>query len=144
MNLDLLSVLTDTKVDDLSKVIHQGYIGDSTHNAGCWINTQAVNSICEGVVLAVERDPKNATWVVTVEVNSQRWVRYCGLSAAKVLSGAKVERGTPIGYAYKNKMKFEYCTSSRTKFPVRILSKQLYKRDPSPILFGQEIISEVT
>ena len=143
MNNKIFSMLVGRKLSDNESVIEQGYGGSSQATAGCFIKTQGVYSICNGTVLAVERDPNNSTWCVTVWVNSQQWVRYCYLSSVKVLVGATVSENTPIGYEYKNLMKFEYCTSTKSKFPVRVATQQLYKHDPTPVLSGQITLSEV-
>ena len=131
-----LSTLTGTNVENPRSVIDQGFVGNSQSTAGCFIKTQAVYSICNGVVLAVEQDPKDSTWGVTVEADSKHWVRYCCLSAAKVLVGGKISVYDSIGYANKGIMRLEYCTSEKSQFPVRVLNKQLYKCDPTPIIFG--------
>lgn len=143
MNTSILSVLIGTEVKNPTDVIHKGFTGNNSENAGCWIKAQNVNSICSGVVLAVEKDINSPTWCVTVEVDSQQWVRYCYLSGVKILVGATLSKGTSIGYAYKNLIRFEYCTSSKSQFPVRTTTKQLYKQDPTPVLFGQIKLSEV-
>ena len=131
---EFLSILVGKEVD--SSVIEQGFVGNNPYTAGCHIKAQAVCSISTGVVIAVDRDPKDSTWCVTVEVDSKRWVRYCYLSGARVIVGAKISVYDPVGYPYKNKMRLEYCTAEKTQFPVRILNKQLYKTDPTPIIFG--------
>lgn len=137
----ILSILTGKQTDE--SVIDQGFIGNNQQTAGCFIKTDLVYSICVGTVLAVERDVKTATWCVTVEIDSQHWIRYCGLSSAKVAAGDRIEISTMIGYAYKHLMKLEYCTSEQSQFPVRILSRQLYKQDPTIILFSLELLTEV-
>lgn len=144
INTSILSILTNTKVDSPRSVIKQGYGGSDDSNAGCWILTSSVHSICNGTVLSVDRSPSTSAWCVTIEVDANRWVRYCGLGATNVIVGHKINKSDFIGYAYKGLMRFEYCTSKKTKFPVRLLSKQLYKTDPSQVLFGQETLSEVT
>ncbi len=138
----VLSILTGLKVEDTRSVIEQGFLDKNQSTAGCYIKTQSVHSISRGVVLAIEKDPKNLTWTVTVEVNSHKWVRYCCLSAVKVLTGIKINVNDSIGYADRGLMRLEYCTNKKTKFPVRITSRQLYKCDPTPIIFGQEILTE--
>lgn len=144
MNTEILSLLTNTQVSDPREVIDQGFMGSNTQSAGCWIKTQDVRSICSGTVISIDRTDTNDTWCVTVEVDSNRWVRYCCLSAVKVIKGYSINPSDFIGYSYKGLMRFEYCTSKKTKFPVRLVSKQLYKTDPSQVLFGQEILSKVT
>ena len=144
MNTAILSLLTNKKVKQPRDVIDQGYVGLDTETAGCWIKTSDVNSISSGVVLSVERSVKINAWCVTVEVDSKHWIRYCGLGVAKVSTGDTISKGQLIGFARNNLLRFEYCTSIVTKFPVRLLSKQLYKTDPTHILFGQETLSEVT
>ena len=142
MNNKVFSILTGRELSDKESVIVQGYSGKNQDTAGCFINTQGVYSICNGVVLAVDRESKNDTWCVTIWVNSQQWVRYCSLSSASVLVGANISVNDRIGYAYKNLMKFEYCTADKSKFPVRVSTNQLYKHDPTPILSGQIPLTE--
>ena len=144
MNTKTLSILTGIENVEVKDVLSRGYSGSTSFNAGCWINTQDVNSICEGTVIDIGRDPKNSTWSVTIEVTSQRWVRYCSLSAVKVILGAPVYVGTSIGYSYKKLMRFEYCNPDKGPFPVRVSMKQLYKHDPTPILLGQLDLTEVS
>lgn len=143
MNIDTLSVLTGTQIKDPKNIINQAFTGKDASSAGCWINTTEVHSICKGVVISVERDLNNM-WCVTVEVDSKHWVRYCCLSAVRAITGSKIEPKDFIGYSHRGLMRFEYCTAVRSKFPVRIAMRQLYKADPAPILFGQENLSEVT
>lgn len=143
MNTQTLSILTGQEYIELKNVLNQGYSGSSSFNAGCWIKTHEVNSICEGTVIDIGQDPKTARWSVTVEVTSQRWVRYCCLSSVKVKLGYPVSSGTQIGYSYKGLMRFEYCNSDINPFPVRVSMRQLYKHDPTPILIGQLNLDEV-
>ena len=49
----VLSILTGEQVD--SSVIDRGYCGNSQQYAGCFIKTDKVYSICNGVVLAAEK-----------------------------------------------------------------------------------------
>jgi len=144
MNTKALSILTGQQHIEVRDVLNKGYSGGDSFNAGCWLNTQDVNSITEGTVIDIGQDPRNATWSVTVEVTSQRWVRYCSLSAVKVELGAPVHIGTFIGYGYKKLMRFEYCNPDKGPFPVRVSMRELYKHDPTPILLGQLDLSEVT
>lgn len=130
----LLSTLAGQKVDE--SIIEQGFIGSSQQNAGCFIRIQDLYSISDGVVLAVERDSRTGYWTVTVEVDSQHWVRYCCLAATSVNAGDDVKISDNIGYSYKNLMRLEYCTSEASDFPVRVINRQLYKQDPTPIIFG--------
>lgn len=136
---EVLSMLTGTKVEDSSSIIDQGF---NSYNGGCTIKTFEVHSICNGTVLAVARDPHYNRWCITVEVNSQKWVRYCNLSAFKVTVGQSINENDLLGYGYKNMMRFEYCTPTESQFPVRTLDLQLYKQDPTPILFGMENLAE--
>lgn len=131
----VLSILTGKQVD--SSVIDRGYCGNYQEYAGCYIKSDKVYSICNGVVLASEKDPKNDTYSVTVEVDSQCWVRYCYLSQVNVSAGAYLKLEDLVGYSTKNLTRLEYCTANESQFPVRILSKQLYKHDPTPIIFGK-------
>ena len=140
---EVLSVLTGVEVNDPSAVIEQAWAGADINTTGYIIKSQVVNSICDGTVIAVERDPKDNTWSVTIEINSQKWIRYCNLSATLMITGRDVTRFTIIGYANSGLMRLEYCTSAKSAFPVRIGKRQLYKQDPAPIIFGQETLSEV-
>ena len=141
--IEVLTILTGINVDDPRSVIDRGFNGSSQETAGCLIKTFNVNSICKGVVLAIDKDPRTNTWCITVEVNSQHWIRYCLLASTKVSVGQNVFKGDFLGYGYRGTMQLEYCTANESQFPVRILSKQLYKHDPSPIIFGQEKLKEV-
>ena len=141
---DILSVLTGNQVNAPRDVIEQGFIGSSQHTAGCFIKTAEVHSICNGTVIAIDRDPHNNTWSITVEVTSQKWVRYCDMASYKVGIGQKVGVKDLLGYSYRGIMRFEYCNSVTSIFPVRLLNLQLYKHDPTPIIFGQEILTEVS
>lgn len=131
-----LSTLTGTTVDNPRSVIDQGFVGNSQYTAGCFIKTHKVYSISSGIVLSVSQDPKDSTWGVTIEVTSKQWIRYCCLGATSVLVGRKISTYDVIGYANRGVMRLEYCTSDKTQFPVRVLDKQLYKTDPTPIIFG--------
>lgn len=142
MNLNILSTLTGLTIKDPRSVIDRGFIGNSVTTANCLMKTFEVHSICNGTVLAVEQEPKTNHWCVTVGVNSQQWVRYCGLANSKVKVGQSISIDTFIGYGYKGLMRFEYCTPKTSQFPVRVLNQQFYKQDPSPILFGQEQLLE--
>ena len=141
--IEVLTTLTGIKVDNPRSVIDRGFLGNSQETAGCLIKTFEVHSISKGTVLAIDRDPKHGTWCITVEVNSQRWVRYCSMASTKVSVGQTIFKDDFLGYGYKGMMQLEYCTATESQFPVRILSKQLYKHDPSPIIFGQEKLEEV-
>lgn len=138
-----LSTLTGKAVTDPKSVIDRGWSCSRTNTTGCRIKTDKVHSICQGVVLSVLQDPKDSAWCVTVEVNSSIWVRYCRLSSVVVKEGQNITSGTLIGDAYKKLMRLEYCTSTESRFPVRVRNKQLYKHDPTPIIFSIKNLSEV-
>ena len=144
MNTDILSALTGLTVTNPRSVIDQGFVGNNINTAGCMIKTSTVYSICDGTILAVERDPSDSTWCVTVEFDSQLWVRYCRLSATGVFAGRTLFKGELVGYSAKQLMRFEYCTATKSQFPVRVATRQLYKHDPTPVLFGQIPLSGVT
>jgi len=131
---EVLSTLAGREVDE--SIIEQGFIGSSQQNAGCFIKVPTVHSISEGIVIADEKDPSDSTRIVTVEVDSQHWIRYCRLCASSKFVGAKTKPGDLIGFSDKGLMKLEYCTAEKSQFPVRIIRNQLYKQDPTPIIFG--------
>ena len=133
---DTLSLLAGKHVDNPRDVIEQGWVGSSPYNTGCLIRTEEVHSICKGTVLSIDKDPKNNTWSITVEVNSQKWVRYCRMASFKVSIGQKLTFNDLLGFSNKGLMRLEYCTPEASQFPVRILKKQLFKHDPTPIIFG--------
>ena len=132
----VLTTLTGTSVNNPRSVIEQGFNGNDEFTAGCWIKTQFVNSICSGTVLSIGKDPINDTWSATIEYNSQKWVRYCNLFICDLEVGQKVNPYDSIGTSYQGKVRLEYCTSEKARFPVRALNRQLYKHDPTPIIFG--------
>ena len=140
MSNDILSRLVGYNVTDSSKVIEQGWMGSNQYNTGCLIKITAVHSIYDGTVISVEKDPKNNTWSVTVEISSQKWVRYCLLSGVSAIVGTKIKATSLIGYGCNGHMRFEYCTTKKSDFPVRVLKQQLYKQDPTPILFDMEVV----
>ena len=135
---EILSILVGNEVDE--SVIEQGFIGSNQHNAGCFIKTTSVCSICNGLILSVARDPDNSTWSITVEVDPHHWVRYCNLGGTSMLVGKQVSVYDSIGYATKGLMRLEYCTDEKSQFPVRIGSRKLYKQDPTPIIFSNNIL----
>jgi hypothetical protein len=133
----VLSTLTGTKVDNPKSVIDQGFVGNSSATAGCLIKTNLVYSICNGTILAIGIDPFNNTLTITVEVSSQKWIRYCRLVADELPDvGKQIQVGDFLGVAYRGLMRLEYCTAEKSQFPVRELNYQLYKHDPTPIIFG--------
>ena len=133
----VLSTLTGTKVDNPKSVIDQGFVGNSSATAGCLIKTNLVYSICTGTILAVGIDPSNNTLTITVEVSSQKWIRYCRLVVDELPDvGKQIQVGDFLGITHKGLMRLEYCTAEKSQFPVRELNYQLYKHDPTPIIFG--------
>lgn len=144
MNTLILSTLTGTNVNNPSQVINQGWHGSQPFMTGCLVNTKTACSICSGLVIDVGVDDKNNLYSVTVEYNSVLWVRYCLLSKCLIALGDKVSLGTKIGITYKNLLRFEYCNKDVSDFPVRIGTRQLYKHDPAPVLFGQELLPGVS
>lgn len=130
----VLSILTGKQVD--SSVIDRGYCGNAQQFAGCFIKTDKVYNLCKSVVLASEKDPYDNTYTVTTEVNSQCWLRYCGLKESVVIPGLHLNEKDEIGSSKDGLFRFEYCTSTESQFPVRLLSRQLYKHDPTPVIFG--------
>jgi len=143
MNTAVLEILTGMKVNNPRDIIDRGFIGNSSDTAGCLLKTFEVHSICKGIVISIDYENKG-TWCITVEVNSQRWIRYCGLASVKIKSGQTLFTGDFLGYGYRGMMQLEYCTSDVNSYPVRLASKQLYKHDPSPVIFGQENPEEVS
>ena len=136
----VLSTLVGNQVENPSSVIEQGFSGNNSVTAGCLIRATSVYSICNGTVISTGIDPINDTLTITVEVNSQKWIRYCRLSPETLLNvGQKIQVGNFLGFAYDGLVRVEYCTSVPSKFPVRELHKQLYKHDPTPVLFGGAI-----
>ena len=138
---EVLSTLTGVRVDDPRKVIDSGF---NPNTQGCTIKAIEVHSLCHGIVIEIGCDPKMNTWCITVEVNSQQWVRYCNLASYKVTLNQTVNKSDFLGYAYKGLMRLEYCTDEVTTYPVRIQMMEMYKRDPSPIIFAKtSILKEV-
>ena len=136
---EILSILVGREVDE--SVIEQGFIGNSQQSAGCFIKTNYVFGICNGVIIGIDRDPNNSTWSITVEVDSQHWIRYCNISATPLLVGASAQVYDRVGYSTDGLMRLEYCNSDKSKFPVRVGSRQLYKQDPTPIIFSNNILA---
>ena len=139
---EVISILVGKQIDTPGEVIDRGFNGSSDNTAGCLIKAFEVYSVCEGTVLAIDMDPQKNMWTITVEVDSQCWIRYCRLASFKVEVGQILDKNQLIGYGYKNLMQFEYCTAEESDCPVRILEMQLYKQDPTPILLGPDDLNE--
>lgn len=135
MNI-VLSVLTHSDVQNARDVIVQGFLGNSTGTANCAIKTTEVYSICMGAVVAVGEDIKKRTYTVTVELDSQHWIRYSNLKQCCIEVGDNIDIETHIGTASGNLVRLEYCTAKESQFPVREGGRELYKQDPTPIIFN--------
>lgn len=143
MNTDVLSTLTGTSVNDISKVIKQGWQNTRPFMTGCLLYTKNAFSICGGIVLDVGVDDKNNLYSVSVEYDYQTWVRYCMLQTCNVSVGDKVKKDDKIGTTYKNVLRFEYCTDEFSVFPYRCGNRQLYKHDPMVVLSGSVSLPEI-
>lgn len=139
----ILSTLIGKTVEDPRTVIERGFQGVNTYTANCLIKTNNVYCICDGIVLAAEKSPRTNNWCITTEVGPSRWVRYCGLSSSGVIVGKEVHKRDFVGYGDNGYMQLEYCTREKSDYPVRILGMQLYKHDPSPILFTKKDIADM-
>lgn len=140
---EILSTLTGKKVEDPRIAIMRGFQGVSTYTANCEIKTNSVFSISSGNVLSIERSPRTNNWCITVEVGPSRWIRYAELSSTAVLVGKTIYKRDFIGYGDNGHILLEYCTSNKTNYPVRLLGIQLYKQDPTPILFTKKDIEDM-
>lgn len=92
-----------------------------------------VFSICYGSVVAVNFDLDG--FVVTVQYDSEKCVRYCNLLSVYVTIGQAVKYGDKIGI-YRDYVHFEYAisTESDSSWAVRIGDLTYYKADPMPVL----------
>lgn len=140
---DTLSILTGKSIENPRTVLERGFYGVSTDTANCLIKTNNVNCICDSTVLAVGQSPRTNEWCVTTEVGPSRWVRYCGLSSTGVTTGMKLNKKDFIGYSTNGYMRLEYCTKLESNYPVRLLGIQLYKNDPTPIIFTKRNIADM-
>lgn len=143
MNTTVLSILVGHTVKDPNTVIIQGWHGSRPFMTGCLVHTDNAYSICAGKVIDIGSDDKNDLYSVTVEYDYVTWVRYCLLQDYHVSVGDTIIANTLIGTPFKKSLRFEYCNANVTDFPVRLLHRQLYKHDPTPIIFGMEHLSEV-
>lgn len=139
---DILSTIVGASLSDSSKVVIQGWHDSPPYLTGTLISASSVYSMSTGVVIAVGQDDKNDLYSVTVEYNYVTWFRYCLLKTCEVNVGDTVAIGTKIGTTSKDTLRFEYCSQAPSDFPMRALGRQLYKQDPTPILFGADIYSE--
>ena len=144
MSNQVLSTLTGITVKSPDQVINQGWHGSQPFMTGCLINTVNVFSVCAGLVIDIGVDDKNNLYSVTVEYNSALWVRYCLLKSCNVAVGDRISVGQKVGITHSRLLRFEYCNKDISDFPVRVSNNQLYKHDPTPILFGQELLLEVS
>ena len=141
--IETLSTLVGKEINNPRVVIEQGFRGISTDTANCLMRVNTAYSVCDGTILSVDKSPKTDEWCVTVEVGPSRWVRYCGLSSTGLLAGKEIHKRDFVGYGNNGYIRFEYCTANKNKFPVRILGIQLYKQDPTPIIFTKKDITEM-
>ena len=141
--MPVLSALVGKDIENPRTVIEQGFRGKSTETAGCLMRVNTAYSICEGTVIAVGKSVLNNTWCVTISIGTDRWIRYCNLLSTGVLVSKNIKKGDFIGYGTDGYIQFEYCTAEKSNYPVRLLGTQLYKHDPTPILFSKTDISEM-
>lgn len=139
---DILSTLVGTPISDTSAVVLQGWHDSPPYLTGTLIRAASVYSMSTGVVISIGQDDKNNLYSVTIEYNYVTWFRYCLLKTCDIHVGDHVGIGTKIGTASKNTLRFEYCNQVQSDFPMRALGRQLYKQDPTPILFGADVYSE--
>lgn len=134
---DVLTILTGTDVANPQSVIDQGFVGINATTAGCYVKTTSVYCIFSGRVIYVGTDPlMHNNFTVITEIDAHHWICYCNLSKCNISVGAEVTIRDFIGYAADGIMRLDYCTDHQSQFPVRVGVKQLYKHDPTPIIFG--------
>jgi hypothetical protein len=138
MNI-ILSALLNKSIDNPRDVIIQNWKGSPSYVTGCLIKGDSIYSICNGQVLAISQDDKSL-WGVTIQYNSQVWIRYCLLNDYNVSVGQYVYTHDLIGRSSNNMMRLEYCTPDISNFPVREIDIQMYKHDPTPIIFGPSLL----
>lgn len=141
--MPILSALVGKDIENPRTVIKQGFRGKNTETAGCLMRVYTAYSICDGTVIAVGRSTYNGAWCVTVSIGVDCWIRYCMLSSTGVLKSQKIKKGDFIGYGTDGYIQFEYCTAEKSNYPVRLSGTQLYKHDPTPIIFSKTDISEM-
>lgn len=106
---------------------------DGTWHTGCDITAQNVYSICDGVVINIAKE-QSSTFVVTVQYNANRCVRYGNLVSVEVTLGKPIVDGQMVGRAAKS-VHFEYCVKdSVSKFPFRVGLSTYYKVDPIDLI----------
>lgn len=130
----MLSVLLNTKIIDDDMYIEKHWCETPPYNTGMNIKGNNVYSICPGTVLYVGKDLNNI-YTVNVSVNMNQIIRYCNLKSVDVTSGDVIDMNDPIGVAHKY-VHFEYCTSEKSNWPVRINNIQYYKHNPEGLLDG--------
>ena len=134
--IESLSILVGRDIETPGLVLLRGFAGKDSDTANCLIKAYSVFSFCNGTVMFVSQNPDDDTWGVTVNVGTDKWVRYCGLSSVDVSVNKVLSKGTFIGYGNNGKMQLEYCTAEPTEYPVRLRGIQLYKHNPAPLLFA--------
>lgn len=138
MNI-ILSTLLNRTIDNPRDVIIQSWKGSAPYVTGCLIKGDNIYSICNGQVLSISQD-LNSTWCVTIQYNSQFWIRYCALESYDVNAGEYVYTHDLIGKGHDNTTRLEYCNSQVSNFPVREIGIEIYKHDPTPIIFGEALL----
>ena len=116
-----------------------------TLSSGIVLSGQDIYSISDGIVILVGEDESKLSTVI-VQYNLTQCFSYCLLTSTYVNANDIVTKGTKLGTC-KNKMRFEYLTSSKDNsiWARRIDDLVYYPQNPTEVLNGNiELDSKIT
>lgn len=129
-----LSILTGIEKPSDSLVIDNWKLSPPAHTSIDIKATEVHNIIKGQVVDILENHWKgNTTYIVTIKVSDDLYIRYLNLSDSPVSMFDAFESGIKIGTADKW-VGVEYCTRVHSRYPVLIGSVKIYKHDPSDFM----------
>ena len=134
-----LSILTGIEKPSDSLVIDNWKLSPPVHTSIDIKATEVHNIIKSQVVDILENNWKGkTTYIITMKVSDDLYIRYCNLSDSPVSVFDAFEAGIKIGTADKW-VGVEYCTRVYSRYPVLIGSTKIYKHDPSDFILRDMI-----
>lgn len=123
-----------TKITKEKSKVLRGWEDKEPYHTSVSVCTHDVYSICDGVV--VEILTANNGYIVTIQYTVEKSFRYCRLNNIHIYLGQLVTEGSLIGEC-ADYVDFEYITTQKSLWPVRVNSETYYKQDPTNYLTGK-------
>lgn len=129
---EILSVLLGESVKESRDVIKERWNDSSSpFTSGLVIYGHHCYNICPGKIIACGKQSDG--YAVSVLVNDTQLVRYTRLHTCDVENGQTLSVNDYIGSS-KTSFMLEYCTSTESRWPVRICNLTFYKHNPEDII----------